>query len=96
MNQEHDFSTTSISSNGKSTRHSKLSHSDLDFEGPRLGRRESEPHSQEIMYLYDVLSTNFPESRTLWDLHHYFAVNGTEFDIQFDISFIQKIGRAHV
>ena len=47
-------------------------------------------YSQEIMYLYDVLSTNFPESRTLWDLHHYFAVNGTEFDIQFDISFIQN------
>jgi Uma2 family endonuclease len=54
---------------------------------PRLGRRESEPHSAEITYLYDVLTTNFPESRAVWDLHHYFELNEKEIDVQLDISF---------
>ncbi len=56
---------------------------------PRLGRRESEPHSSQISYLYDVLSTNFPKDRTLWDLHHYFMLDGEEIDIQFDISYFR-------
>ncbi|MHA1717886.1 MAG: hypothetical protein ACTSXP_19770 [Promethearchaeota archaeon] len=56
---------------------------------PRLGRRESEPHSEEITYIHDVLTTNFPNSRTTWDLHHYFKSEKLEglIDIQFDISF---------
>lgn len=58
---------------------------------PRLGRRESEPHSEEISYLYDVLHSNFPASRTTWDLHHYFIVESEEIDIQFDISFFQDL-----
>jgi len=58
---------------------------------PRLGRRESEPHSEEITYLYKVLHLNFPESRTMWDLHHYFMVETEELDIQFDISFFKDL-----
>ena len=57
---------------------------------PRLGRRESEPHSEEITYLYDVLRANFPESRAMWDLHHYFLVGSEVVDIQFDISFFKN------
>ncbi|MHA1268978.1 MAG: hypothetical protein ACTSPY_04255 [Candidatus Helarchaeota archaeon] len=55
----------------------------------RIGRRESEPHSEEVSYMYDVLTTNFPGSRTFWDLHHYFKLSedDSEIDIQFDISF---------
>jgi hypothetical protein len=63
-----------------------------DPDVPRLGRRESEPHSSEITYIHDVLTANFPESRTVWDLHHYFTgekppLKGKKIDIQFDISF---------
>ncbi len=58
-------------------------------EPPRLGRRESEPHSHQVSYLYDVLTTNFPNDRTLWDLHHYFIIDGEEVDIQFDISYFR-------
>ncbi len=53
----------------------------------RLGRRESEPHSAEVTYLFDVLSSNFPQHRTMWDLHHYFVIGGEKVDLQFDISF---------
>ena len=56
---------------------------------PRLGRRESEPHSHQVSYLFDVLTTNFPEDRTLWDLHHYFMLDGEEVDIQFDVSYFR-------
>ncbi len=56
---------------------------------PRLGRRESEPHSDEINYLYDVLSSNFPKDRVLWDLHHYFTIAGELIDIVFDISYFK-------
>lgn len=61
---------------------------------PRLGRRESEPHSIEVTYLHDVLTTNFPKGRTLWDLHHYFlgtkeVLKGKKIDIQFDVSFFK-------
>ncbi|MHA1456581.1 MAG: hypothetical protein ACTSR5_11465 [Promethearchaeota archaeon] len=62
---------------------------------PRLGRRESEPHSAEITYIHDVLTANFPEGRAIWDLHHYFlgkkgVLKGKEIDIQFDVSFFQS------
>ena len=53
----------------------------------RLGRRESEPHSAEVTYLFDVLSSNFPNHRTIWDLHHYFLLGGVRVDVQFDLSF---------
>ncbi|MHA1370170.1 MAG: hypothetical protein ACTSRA_10700, partial [Promethearchaeota archaeon] len=33
---------------------------------PRLGRRESEPHSAEINYMHDVFTTNYPGGRVLW------------------------------
>ncbi len=62
---------------------------DYDPLVPRLGRRESEPHAAEVSYLYDVLSTNFPDDRATWDLHHYFTFEGEEIDIQFDISFFR-------
>ena len=58
-----------------------------DGEPPRLGRRESEPHSAEITYLYDVLSTNMKNSRTFWDLHHYFKIGQQTLDLVFDISY---------
>jgi Uma2 family endonuclease len=58
---------------------------------PRLGRRESEPHSEEVSYLYEVLHLNFPGSRTTWDLHHYFIVESEEVDLQFDISFFKDL-----
>lgn len=66
----------------------------FDPNKPRLGRRESEPHSNEINYIYDVLSTNFPESRTIRDLHHYFigkqgSLKRQNVGIQFDISFFK-------
>ena len=56
----------------------------------RIGRRESEPHSEEVSYMYDVLTTNFPNSRTFWDLHHYFKIDDEEIDLQFDISFFRN------
>ncbi len=57
---------------------------------PRLGRRESEPHSFKINYIHDVLSTNFPDDRVLWDLHHYFTLGETRVDLQFDISYFRN------
>ena len=59
----------------------------LESEPLRLGRRESEPHSAEVSYLFEVFSSNFPKHRTIWDLHHYFEIGGKRVDIQFDISF---------
>ncbi len=58
---------------------------------PRLGRRESEPHSHEITYLYDALTHNYPNYRIIWDLHHYFSFQGERLDIQFDISFFMDL-----
>ncbi|MHA1148618.1 MAG: hypothetical protein ACTSR8_10280 [Promethearchaeota archaeon] len=68
----------------------------FDPNKPRLGRRESEPHSAEVTYIYDVLSLNFPSGRALWDLHHYFVgksapIKGKKIDIQFDISFFKDL-----
>ncbi|MHA1791109.1 MAG: hypothetical protein ACTSVI_00605 [Promethearchaeota archaeon] len=73
-----------------STRHSAPDDGDdVNRSRPRLGRRESEPHSAEITHIYDVLSTNFPNDRVMWDLHHYFYIEGIKHDIQFDISFFK-------
>jgi len=60
-------------------------------EAPRLGRRESEPHSHEIMYLYDVLSHNLPNGRVFPDLYHSFKFEKPEKgkekeEVIFDIS----------
>ncbi|MHA1733082.1 MAG: hypothetical protein ACTSU5_14135 [Promethearchaeota archaeon] len=38
---------------------------DFDPSQPRLGRRESEPHSDEVVRLHDLLTTNYPRSRAL-------------------------------
>ncbi|TXT63142.1 MAG: hypothetical protein BAJALOKI1v1_780005 [Promethearchaeota archaeon] len=74
-----------------STRHRDAEPDTFDPNIPRLGRRESEPHSAEITYLHDVLTTNFPEDRTIWDLHHYFKVAGLEIDIQFDLTYFKGL-----
>ena len=68
----------------------------FDPDQPRLGRRESEPHSAEVTYLHDVLTTNFPKGRTFWDLHHYFVapkgvLKGKDIDLRFDISFFKEL-----
>jgi Uma2 family endonuclease len=62
---------------------------DLEPDEARIGRRESEPHSEEVTYLFDVLRSNFPQSRPTWDLHHYFKVGHAEFDIRLDVSFFK-------
>ncbi len=59
----------------------------FDPSKPRIGRRESEPHSLEVGYIHDVLVSNFPEHHALLDLHHYFQLNGDEYDLVFDVSF---------
>ncbi len=75
----------------RSTRHANAVPEGVLPEGvPRLGRRESEPHSSEITYLYDVLTTNFPEDRVMWDLNHYFKWAGETVNIQFDLSYFRK------
>ncbi|MHA1395462.1 MAG: hypothetical protein ACTSRZ_18320, partial [Promethearchaeota archaeon] len=58
---------------------------------PRLGRRESEPHSIEITRIYDILNTNFKNGRTTWDLHHYFTLGDKKIDIQFDVSYFKNL-----
>lgn len=55
-----------------------------------MGRRESEPHSEAIFYLVDVLRTNFPDDRVFPDLNHYFPVNETRVPIQPDVSFFRN------
>jgi len=55
-------------------------------EGPRLGRRESQHHGLELMYIYNIISTNFPNLLALNDLNHYFLINEKKVNIQFDIS----------
>jgi Uma2 family endonuclease len=75
----------------RSTRIENVEVIPFDPLNPRLGRRESEPHSEEVSYLYEVLHLNFPDSRTTWDLHHYFIVESVEVDLQFDISFFKDL-----
>ena len=84
----------------KSTRIENAPHDLYDPNKPRLGRRESEPHSNEVNYIYDVLSTNFLEHKTLWDLNHYFMgskgpIKGKKINIQFDISFFKDFNIPH-
>ncbi|MEX2683532.1 MAG: Uma2 family endonuclease [Candidatus Sigynarchaeota archaeon] len=67
----------------------------FDPNAPRLGRRESEPHSIEVSYLHDVLATNYPEDRATWDLHHYFMLDGEEIDLRFDVSFFKGLRIDH-
>ena len=79
----------------KSTRIENVEPDLFDPNKPRIGRRESEPHSAEVTYMHDVLTTNFPNGRALWDLHHYFLgkrglVKGKKIDIQFDLSFFKN------
>jgi Uma2 family endonuclease len=62
---------------------------------PRIGRRESEPHSEGVSYIHDVLETNFPGDRTTWDLHHYFTINEEEIDLQFDVSWFKDLQIEH-
>lgn len=62
---------------------------------PRIGRRESEPHSIEVAYIHDVLTTNFSEHHCLLDLHHYFQLEDEEIDVQFDISFFLNFKLPH-
>ena len=75
----------------ESKRHKSYHTDNFDPKKPRLGRRESEPHSDEINYLYDVLTKNFPEDRAIWDLHHYFSVDEIDIDIQFDVSYFRNM-----
>jgi len=71
----------------ESTRIHSMVPDTFDPSQPRVGRRESEPHSTEVSYIHDVLATNFPQHHVLWDLHHYFQLENEELDVQFDISF---------
>ncbi len=80
-----------ISETFESTRHKSISPDDFDPTKPRLGRRESEPHSDEINYLYDVLTTNFTKDGVMWDLHHYFSIDEFDMDLQFDISYFKDM-----
>ncbi len=75
----------------RSTRHEHVPDAEEDVgpEKPRLGRRESEPHAAEVTYLHDVLTTNFPQDRTTWDLHHYFMWEGELIDVLFDITYFR-------
>ncbi len=61
-----------------------------EIEPPRLGRRESEPHSIGIMKIYEILEANFPRDRPIMDLHHYFYVKGDKIDIQFDLTYFRN------
>ena len=74
-----------------SKRHRDAEPDTFDPNVPRLGRRECEPHSAEVSYLHDVLTTNFLDDRTIWDLHHYFKKEGMDIDIQFDISYFKDL-----
>jgi len=78
----------------KSTRHAAPPETPI-HEPPRLGRRESEPHSLGIHRIYDILSTNFPNDRVIIDLHHYFYLEGEKIDIQFDLTYFKNFKLAH-
>lgn len=57
---------------------------------PRLGRRESEPHTTTITHLVDALRTNFPGARVLADLNHYFQVGDQRVNLLPDVSFFKN------
>ena len=93
-NQETILDSAQINDSGlvfASTRHRSVVKSPPTRDEPRLGRRESEPHSIEINYLYNVLKSNFSEGRVMWDLHHYLNSEFGKTDIQFDISFFKNL-----
>ncbi|HME56355.1 MAG TPA: hypothetical protein VKM55_29420 [Candidatus Lokiarchaeia archaeon] len=75
----------------KSTRIHSMEPDPFDQSQPRIGRRESEPHSLEVAYLHDVLTTNFSQHHALIDLHHYFIHDDEEIDLQFDVSFFMDL-----
>jgi hypothetical protein len=88
------------SEKGRRKRINNAPHDLYDPDVPRLGRRESEPHSAEVSYMHDVLTTNFPNSRTIWDLHHFFmgekgSLKREKIDILFDISFFKDLKIPH-
>jgi len=74
----------------KSTRHAAPPELHI-LEPPRLGRRESEPHSLGLYRIYDILTTNFPKDRVIIDLHHYFYLKGEKIDIQFDLTYFKNM-----
>jgi Uma2 family endonuclease len=78
-----------------STRHRDTIPPDFNNIEPRIGRRESEPHSAEVTYLFHILKENFPNDRVIWDLHHYFNYQGNKINIQFDVSYIKDIKIKH-
>ncbi len=53
----------------------------------RLGM--AEPYFHIINYLHDVLSTNFPDDRTLCNLQHYFSIDNEKLCVLFDISYFK-------
>lgn len=81
--------------NGRGSRASDAEPDDFDPHVPRLGRRESEPHSAEVSYIHDVLLSNFPGDRPTWDLHHYFMLDGEEIDLRFDVSYFKGLHVDH-
>ncbi|MBD3256142.1 MAG: hypothetical protein GF383_13680 [Candidatus Lokiarchaeota archaeon] len=103
MTQKKTRDIHDTSYNGEIKKGTRIHEAPPDLYDPnalRLGRRESEPHSAEVTYIYDVLTTNFPEDRTMRDLHHYFlatrgALKGEKIDIQFDISFFRDLEISH-
>lgn len=74
----------------ESKRHKEFPAENFDPKKPRVGRHGEESHSDDINYLYDVLTTNFPESRVMRKLRHYFTINGIDLDFIFDISFFKN------
>ena len=86
----HDLGENNIKKKFVSTRIRDAPPDTFDPNEPRIGRRESEPHSAEVSYLFDVLQTNFPNDRVIWDLHHYFMHEGRNIDLQFDISYFKN------
>ena len=58
---------------------------------PRLGRRESEPHSSEVNYLWKVLQRNFPNDRVMRDTPHLFLLGNKEITLLPDISFFENL-----
>ncbi len=94
--QTHD--NNKIPGSSSSFRNLRVAEAPLDTydpSQPRIGRRESEPHSEEVTYVHDVLQTNFPSDRAIWDLHHYFPGDPEEIDIRFDISFFKGLSIDH-
>lgn len=61
----------------------------------RNGRRESEPHSFEVTYLFKITYFHFPESRIITDLHHFFRLNGKVLDLLFDVTYYPGLKIPH-